>query len=177
MPSSRMRRFNASRAAATAIIDEIDAVSITTPSNDVGQAHHLPQPIQHDLFEFSGRRRGAPQHAVDVEARREQLTQDAGHRSRNAEIGHKSRLIPMRDAGHDNVVEIGEHIVERFGVRGRRHWQLRFHVTRLHTRQHRISIVVLQIIGDPIDELFAVFTEVVGVHVAKVRFGHKSSLI
>src|SRR5579884_482734 len=72
------------------------------------QTEHLAQPVQRHLLQFRRRRRGAPEHGIDVQRAGKHLAEDAGARTGNAKIGHETRRVPVRNAGHQHAVNIGE---------------------------------------------------------------------
>ncbi len=88
----------------------------------LGQTDHLPQPLGDDGFEFGRGGRGLPEHPLRAHGRRQIL----GNERRRARIGRKvsekAWMLPMRDAGYDYPLEVGEdrlHVLGRFGRRWR----------------------------------------------------------
>ena len=85
----------------------------------VGQAEQLPQPAERHLLELGRRRRGAPQHRLLVERGGQELGEDAGRAAGDGEVGEEAGMVPVRDAGQDDALEVGEDRVERLAVLGR----------------------------------------------------------
>ena len=71
-------------------------------------------------------------------AGREQLGEDAGLRARDGEVGEVARALPVRHAGEQHPVEVGEHGLERLGVIRWRRRERGADLARLDARQHRI---------------------------------------
>ena len=71
----------------------------------------------------------------------------------------------MRDAGHEDGIEVGEHRVERFTVLGRLGRQPGPDLARRDRRQHREGFEPFVVAGDPLDHLVAVPAEFVRRHV------------
>ena len=83
------------------------------------KADHLPQPIESYLLQFRGCRATSPQHPVDVERRREHFAKNTGSGSCDCEICEKSGMVPMRDSGKNDFLEIFHYILKRFRSNGR----------------------------------------------------------
>ena len=74
-------------------------------------------------------------------------------------------MIPVRQAGHEHALEVGHDRVERFALFRRAGGQRGRDVTGLRAGQDGIALDVLEVVGDPLDELVAVAPEICGVHV------------
>ena len=129
------------------------------------QADQLAQPAERHGFELRGRRRRAPQHRLLVERRRQELGEDAGRAGRDREVGEEAGMIPVRQAGHEHALEVGHdrrRTVRRLPARWR---AARPRCRRASTRdENGIALDVLEVVGDPVDELVAVAPEICGVH-------------
>ena len=112
-PRAATSRPAASRAAASAISDEVDAVSVSSPSNAVRQPEPLAQPVDDDLLELGADRRRPPQHRVLAERRGQHLAEDARARRGRREVGHEARVLPVGRVGGHQPVVVGEDRVER----------------------------------------------------------------
>ena len=122
----------------------------------VGQADEPPEPRERDRFELGRRWRRAPQHRLLIERGAQKIREHARRAGGGREVGQKSRMVPVRQPGHEHALEIGHDRVEwlpLFGcVRGKR----RHDLSGPDPRQHRIFVGVLEILGDPVDEVVAV---------------------
>ena len=87
--------------------------------NRVGQGEQVGQPVEHVRLEFGGGGGGGPQHALHPEAGGEQVTEDRRPAGVGREVGEERRVLPVRDAGQDQLVEVGEHGLERLALLGR----------------------------------------------------------
>ena len=67
----------------------------------------------------------------------------------------------MGDPGHDDLVEIAYDVFERFGLLGSRFGQQGTDVTGLGVWRDRSLAYRLQVVGDPVDEIVPVPTELV----------------
>ena len=139
------------------------------PLEAVGQPDQTPQPGQGDLLELGHCRRGAPQHPLRVERRAQELGQDAGAAAADGEVGEEAGVVPVGQAGDDDTLDVGQHRVERFTRlrRGRR--QRLADLARPDPGQDRVALDVLQVSGDPLDQLVSSLAELGGVHVAERR--------
>ena len=70
----------------------------------------------------------------------------------------------MTEAGHNDAIEIGEYLLERFTLRRRRARQHRLDVARGRRRHHRMVLHTFTVIRDPIDHRVAVAAELVWGH-------------
>jgi hypothetical protein len=83
----------------------------------------------------------------------------------------------VSDAGHDDAIEVGEHLAERLDTGGRVLGECGADVAGLHLTGHWVLLDVLQVLGDPVDECVAVLAEVVGSHRAKLLPGPRRSKV
>src|ERR1051326_295633 len=72
----------------------------------------------------------------------------------------------MREAGHHDAVEIGQHRLHGLRALRRRGRQLFLDIAGLHLRHHRAPLDALPIFREPVDETVAVLPELVGGHCA-----------
>ena len=73
-------------------------------------------------------------------------------------------MVPMREAGNQHPLEVRHDRIERFGIFRRGVGERGGDLARLHTREHRVSLRMIEIIGDPVHEHVPVSTEGVGIH-------------
>ena len=125
----------------------------------VRQPEQLREPVERQLLELLERRRGAPEDADLVQARAEQLGEDAGLRAGVREVGEEARALPVGERGQEDLVEVAEHVRERLGGLGRRRRQARAQLTRLDLREHRELAHALEVGRDPVDCGDAVLAE------------------
>ena len=109
----------ASRAAISAASVEVEALSSMWPCQPPGSPSRSADPVEHDALELGGGRRGAPQDRHRVERRRQQLGQDRRLRGAGGEVGEVARMLPVGDAGQQDLVEIAQHRSERLWLLGR----------------------------------------------------------
>jgi len=128
------------------------------------QAQHLAEPVHDHLLQLGGRRRGLPIHGVDTQARREQLAQDGRPGVVAREVGEEAGVVPVGDARHHDVAEIGEDPVPVLGPLGRGGGELRPDVARLDAGPHGVAVGVVHVVGHPVHELVAVAAERGTVH-------------
>ena len=92
------RSGSAVRAAHSAASVEVDAESSMWPCHVAGKSSNWHDPRERQLLELGHGRRRAPEHAVGVERRRQQLGEDARLRAGDREVGEEARVVPVRDA-------------------------------------------------------------------------------
>ena len=81
----------------------------------VGEAGHAAHPVGHDFFDFGQRGAGLPGEAEHAEAGGEVVAEHAGEFAVRREVAEEAGMLPVREAGHDDAVEIGQDGVEGFG--------------------------------------------------------------
>ena len=135
------------------------------------QVEQLAHPRERQLLELRHRGRRPPEHAVGVHRRRQQLGEDARLRARDREVGEEARVIPVRDAGQQHAVEVGQHVRERLGLLGRRRGQLRADLARRDRRHHGPLAHALEIVGGPVDRGVAV-----GAELLRIRHAREASV-
>ena len=159
----------ASRAAASASSVEIDAVSLIRPNQPFAQPEQLAQPVERSELELRRGGRRLPQHRVHVERRNQHLGQDAGCRRRDREVGEEPRVVPVRDARHDEPLEVIEHRIERLGLGRRLVRNRRRDLARGDARDDGKPLGMLQVVADPLENAARLTTELVRRDVAKRR--------
>ena len=80
-------------------------------------------------------------------------------------------MLPVRQPGYDDALGVGHDSVEAFGNCRRVLVELGAHVARLNGRRDALALDVLDVFGDPIDQLVTVLLEVLGSHRATVLPG------
>ena len=126
----------------------------------VGQPEQPAHPVDGANLQL-GRRRGcAPDQRDLVERRREQLREDPGLGCGDREVGEEARVLPVRQGGDDQLVEVAQHVRERLRLLRRRERQLRRQLARLHLREHRQLVDALEIARRPLDRRRSVLAKV-----------------
>ena len=74
-------------------------------------------------------------------------------------------MIPVRQARDEHALEVGHDRVERFALFRRAGGQRGRDVTGPRAGQDGVAFDVLEVIGDPLDELVAVAPEIYCLHV------------
>ena len=83
------------------------------------KADQLPHPVEDELLELGGGGRRPPEHRVDVQRGDQELRQDPRLGARDREVGEEARVVPVRDAREEHLVEIAQDGGERLGLPGR----------------------------------------------------------
>ncbi len=117
----------------------------------IRQAEQLPQPVEGHLLELLQGRRGAPEDPYLVEPCDQELGEDSGLGGGRREVGEVARALPVRDPGHQDLVQVAKHGGKRLGLVGRRIGQRGPDRTRLDPRQDRVLAHVLEIACDPVE--------------------------
>ena len=115
----------------------------------LGQAQRVAQPFERDFFDFGRRRRGPPQHPVDVERRRQQLGEHGRLRASDGEVGEETRMVPVRDARDHDALEVVEQGVEVLALLRHRGRHRGGDFARAHLREHGEIARALEIARDP----------------------------
>ncbi len=76
----------------------------------LAQARHLAEPVHDHLLHFGRGGAGLPAHALDAEARGDEVRQDRGVARVAGEVGEKGGVVPMGDARHHVPVERGQRL-------------------------------------------------------------------
>ena len=92
-------------------------------------------------------------------------------RRRDPEVGEEARVVPVRDAGQQHAIEVGEHVRERLGLLGRRRRQPRADLARLDRRHHGPLADALEVVGRPVDGGVAV-----GAELLRIRHAREASV-
>ena len=135
-----------------------------------GQPEQFGQPVQDDRLQLCAGRAGRPHHALHAEPGREQIAEDRWPARVRREVREEARMLPVRDAGQDQAAQVGQHLLVRLALLGRMRGQRRPHLTGPHLRPHRMRFDRAQVVGDPVDHLLAIVTELLWRHVP--RHGH-----
>ena len=93
------------------------------PCQPVGRPSSCATQSQDDQLELGRGRGGSPEEADRVERRGQQLGEDPGLGPADREIREEARVLPVRDAGQEDLVEIAQHRLERLRLLGRRRRQ------------------------------------------------------
>jgi hypothetical protein len=128
----------------------------------IGKTDPLTKPVEDDYFEFRDGRGGFPKDAVGVERGGEELGKDSRSGRRGGEVSEEAGVIPVGDGGEDNIFEVGEGQIEGFGLLGPGGGESVHELTRGGTGEDRILLGVLQVGGNPVDELMAEAIELAG---------------
>ncbi len=125
----------------------------------VRKAEQLAQPVECHLLELLQRRRRSPEDADLVETCDQKLGQDAGLCRRGREVREVPWALPVRDPGHQDVVEIAQDGGKRLRLVGWRGRQGSSHGAGLDPRQHGVIADALEVPRHPLECRRAVFTE------------------
>ena len=125
------------RAAASAISDDVDAVSVMRPSNPSGRPRRLAQPVDDDLLELGGDRRRPPEHRVRAERRRQELAEHARHPTPSSRNRRRTPGAASGSRWARSSRDVGEDRLERLGPLGRRRREQRPKRARLDGRKAR----------------------------------------
>ena len=125
----------------------------------VRQPEQLRGPVARQPFELRRRRRGAPQERDRVERGGEHLGEDPRARRGVGEVGEEARVLPVGDAGQQDLVEVPQHRRERLALLRRRGGQARADLARLDLREHRQVADAVEVVGGPLERRAAVFEE------------------
>ena len=129
------------------------------------QVEQLGQPVQDEHLELGRRRRGRPQHALDAQTGREQITQDGRAGRIGREVGEEGWMLPVGDAGQDHPVEVGQHLGEVLAVLRWAGRQGPVDLAGGHLGQHRQLADPLLVVRDPVHRRVPVGPELLGSHV------------
>ena len=132
--------------------------------NASGQAEQLDHPVEHQRLELGAGRRRDPTHALHAEPGGQQLGEDRRERVVRREVGEEVRVLPLREAGHDDSIEVGHHGGERLGFGRRVVGQRGSHVAGRDRRLHRPLVDLGDVVGDPVDQRVAAGAELLGCH-------------
>ncbi len=127
-----------------------------------GQAEQLREPAQRHLLELLQRRRRAPEEADLVQRRRQQLREDARRRRAVREVREEARALPVRDRGHEHVVEVAQDIREGLALLGRGGREAGAQRAGLDLGEHRQLADPLQVRRGPLQRVRAVASQVDG---------------
>src|SRR5439155_23106404 len=109
------------------------------------------KPLQRDFLELRGGGRGAPQHRVDVQRSAEKLREYPRLGAGDREVAEEARMVPVRDAGQEDAVEVVEDVRERLPTLGRLVGKRRLDVARLDPCEHGQLADPLEIAGGPLE--------------------------
>ncbi len=159
-------------------LDDAAARAFRLPTG--GEAEQIDRPVGDDLLDLGCRRARRPQHALDAEPRRDQFAEDGRGRGVRGEVAEPPGGLPVGDARHHDVVEIPQHRAERFRLLGRLRRDHLPDGAGLDRRRDRPIRHGVEVVGDPVDHLVPVSTEVVRRHVIRdivLRPGPFESLV
>ena len=150
------------RAAASAVIVAVEAVSSIWPCSPARQAEELREPVERHLLQLLESRRRAPEDPDLVQPGDQQLGEDPRLGGGADEVGEEARALPVGQAGQEDVVEIAEDVRERLRLLGRRGGQPRANLAWLDLREHGQLADALEVRGDPLERRRAVLAEAQG---------------
>ncbi|MNO86454.1 hypothetical protein D3C76_778500 [compost metagenome] len=131
------------------------------------QTEQLAQPVEGGFLQLAQRRAGLPRQPQHAQAGAEEVAKHRRQRTVGGEVAVEIRVLPMRQAGHHQVVHIIEDRRERLALLGRSSRQGGLEVARLDLRHDRAFGHTLAVVGDQVDQLVAVL--------AKFFWGHARS--
>ena len=124
---------------------------LDVPVPAAGKAEQLRDPVERHLLELLQRRRRAPEDSDVVQRCDQQLRQDTRLRPGDGEVREVARALPVRDPGHEHLVEVAQHVGERLTVLRRRLRQPRADLARLDLSQHRQVADALEVRRRPLE--------------------------
>ena len=104
------------RAARRAVLD--DAAAGRARPEPLRQPEQVDQPVEHVGLELGAGGAGRPEHALDAEAGGEQIAEDRRTRGVGREVGEEVRRLPVRESGHDDLVDVTQHVGEGLATLG-----------------------------------------------------------
>ena len=128
------------------------------------QAERLAHPVDDPRFEFGGRRRGLPQHALRGHRRDQVFGDHRDGRRIGREIGEEARMLPVRHAGHDLLLEIGEDPLHRLRRFRRRRVDAAEDLAGSTCGRTGRSRSVVAVVGAPVGRRLRPVAEIVAVH-------------
>ena len=129
-----------------------------------GQPHHLSDPVGGQLFQLGQGRTGLPGEAKHAQAGAEIIAQDTGQRAVGGKVAKKARMLPVRQSGQDDPIQVLEDRGEVLGLFGRRSRKLGLDLARLGASHHGFLNHVSTVISNPVDELMSDPAEFFGSH-------------
>ncbi len=129
-----------------------------------GEAGHLTDPVEDDVFDLGDGGAGLPGEAEDAEAGAGEVAEDAGEQAVGGKVAEEARVLPVREAGEDEGVEVGEDVGEGLGLVGRRGGELGGDGAGLDLGHDGTVGEGGAVVGEPVDELMAVGAELFGGH-------------
>src|SRR5438067_8492521 len=133
----------------------------------IRQSEPLPEPVEHECFEFSRSWGSAPGHGVDIHRRGDHLGENPRTGRRATEVTHELRVRPMSYARDNDPLNVAKNFVQCRAGFWRSLIQLRKNRTRLVVRSNRAFGDVLAIVGNPIGQLMQTLAELLVRYVAK----------
>ena len=129
-----------------------------------GKPEHLGEPVEHVLLEFGAGRARRPEHPLHAQTRRDQIAEHRGPGDVGGEVAEEPRMLPVRDAGEHDPVEVAEQRLERLGLLGRMRGQQLAQFPGGCPRLDRQRLDPLPVVRDPVDHLPPVAAELLGRH-------------
>ena len=102
----------------------------------VGKPDELPQPVGRHLLELLEGGRCPPEDPGLVEPGDQKLGQNAGLRAGGCEVGEEARALPVREPGHQDLVDVAQHVGERLRLLGWRSRERGPDLARLDACEH-----------------------------------------
>ena len=153
-----------------------DAAARAVAAERLREPERLGEPVEHHLLDLGHRRARRPDHPLRTDAAGEEVAEDRGGRGVGREVGEEPRVLPVREAGHDDAVEVGQHGVERLGgLRCRRRQQASY-VTGRDLRADGQVVEGGPVVGDPVDGGVPLAAELLGRHVGWL-VGHGQNVL
>ncbi len=128
------------------------------------QAQQLTQPVEGDFLQLAQGRAGLPRQAQHAQASAEEVTEDRRQGAVGGEIAVEVRMLPMGQAGHDQLVDIVEDRGERLALAGGLSGQGGLEIAGFDLGHDRALTDGLAVVGDQVDQLVAVLAELFGGH-------------
>ena len=147
------------RAAISAASVEVDAVSSMWPCHSRGMP--ISWATQSSTVTSSSVEAGAVRQRIATEFRvaASSSARMPGSADGDCEVGEEPRVLPVRDAREEDLVEVAEHRGERLRLLGRRLRQPRADLPRLDLGEHGQLAHPFEVVGRPVDGAVAVLAE------------------
>ena len=147
------------------VLDDTTTAAVVGEPELVGQAERLGQPVDDHLLDLGDRRAGRPDHPLRADATRDEVAEDRRRGRVRREVGEEAGVLPVGQARHDELIEVGEQRVERLArLRGLGR-QGAAYVAGRHPGEDRQVVQAGPVVGDPVDGCMALAAELLGTHV------------
>ena len=109
------------------------------PAPNLGQACHLTYPVGRYLFDFGDGRTGLPRKAKHTESGVDEIPKHASGQGIGRKIAEESPVLPMRQAWHNQSVQISQDRLKGLRLLGWISWKAGGNFTRADRRLSKPS--------------------------------------